>query len=71
VAAWNAVASTLEAQGDLVLGGDVRYFARHLPPVLTDRERLADELLRRARAKRPDRTREDDRVRDRTSEKTR
>ena len=71
VAAWNAVASTLEAQGDLVLGGDVRYFARHLPPVLTDRERLADELLRRARAKRPDRTREDDRVRDRTSERTR
>jgi hypothetical protein len=71
VAAWNAVASTLEAQGDLVLGGDVRYFARHLPPVLTDRERLADELLRRARAKRPDRTREDDRIRDRTSERTR
>lgn len=71
VAAWNAVASTLEAQGDFVLGGDVRYFARHLPPVLTDRERLADELLRRARAKRPDRTREHDRVRDRTSERAR
>jgi hypothetical protein len=71
VAAWDAVASTLEAQGDFVLGGDVRYFARHLPPVLTERERLADELLRRARAKRPDRTREDDRVRDRASERTR
>jgi type IV secretion system T-DNA border endonuclease VirD2 len=71
VAAWNAVASALEAQGDLVLGGDVRYFARHLPPVLTDRERLAAELLRRARAQRPDRTREHDRVRDRTSERAR
>jgi hypothetical protein len=61
----------MESQGEIVLGGHVRYFAKHLPPVLTDRERLADELLRRARAKRPDRTREDDRVRDRTSERTR
>lgn len=71
VAAWNAVASKLEAQGDLVLGGDVRYFAAHLPPVLTDRERLAIEMIERARVKNPDRTRGDDRVRDRTSERTR
>lgn len=71
VAAWNAIASRLEAQGDLVLGGDVRYFASHLPPVLTDRERLAVEMIQRARAKNPNRTREDGRVRDRTSERTR
>jgi hypothetical protein len=71
IAAWNAVASQLEAQGDVVLGGDVRYFAHHLPPVLTDRERLAEEMLQRARAKRPNPTREDGRVRDRRLERTR
>jgi hypothetical protein len=45
VVAWDAIASKLEAQGEVVLGGDVRYFARHLPPLLTDRERLAAKLL--------------------------
>jgi hypothetical protein len=44
IAGWNAVADRLEAQGDLILGGDVRYFAMNLPPVLTDRERLAAEF---------------------------
>jgi hypothetical protein len=68
---WNAVADKLDAQGEDVLGCYVRYFAMHLPPVATDRERLADELLRRARAKTPERTRGDDRVRDRTLERTR
>ena len=71
VDAWNTIASKLEAQGDVQLGDQVRYFARHLPPVLTDRERLAVEMIQRARAKRPDWKREDDRVRDRTSERTR
>ena len=69
--AWNTVASKLEAQGNVDLGDQVRYFARHLPPVLTDRERLAEEMIQRARAKRPDRTLEDDRVRDRAMERTR
>lgn len=71
VDAWNTVASTLEAHGDVQLGDQVRYFVRHLPPVLTDRERLAVEMIQRARAKKPDRTREDDRIRDRTMERTR
>jgi hypothetical protein len=71
VDAWNTVASKLEAQGDIDLGDQIRYFARHLPPVLTDRERLAVEMIQRARAKRPGRTREDDRIRDRTMERTR
>jgi hypothetical protein len=71
VAAWIAIASKLEAQGNIDLGDQVRYFARHLPPVLTDRERLAEEMTQRARAKRPDRTREDDRRRDRTLERAR
>jgi hypothetical protein len=71
VAGWNAVASKLEAQGEIVLGGEVRYFAMHLPPVLTDRERLAAELLQYAKDRRSAKTRGDDRVRDRTLERTR
>jgi hypothetical protein len=45
VAGWNDIASRLESQGEVVLGGDVRYFARHLPRVLTDRERLATGVI--------------------------
>src|SRR5437588_4939360 len=67
---WNAVASKLEDQGEIVLGGHVRYFAMHLPPVLTDRERLAEQFIRFAKAQRSTRTREDDRLRDRTTERT-
>jgi len=32
---WNAVASKLEAQGEIVLGGHVRYF-RHASPACAD-----------------------------------
>jgi len=71
VEGWNAVASQLEAQGEIVLGGHVRYFAMHLPPVVTDRERLAEQFIRFAKAQRSARTREDDRLRDRTTERTR
>jgi hypothetical protein len=67
---WNAVADKLEAQGEIVLGGDVRYFAMNLPPALTDRERLAEQFVRFAKAQRSARTRGDDRVRDRTIERT-
>jgi hypothetical protein len=45
VAGWMGVAATLDAQGEITLAGDVRYFAKHLPPVLTDRERLAATLI--------------------------
>ena len=71
VEGWNAVASKLEAQGEIVLGGHVRYFAMHLPPVLTDRERLAEQIIRFAKAQRSTRTRGDDQLRDRTTERTR
>lgn len=70
VAGWMRIASTLDAQGEIILAGDVRYFANHLPRVLTDRERLAEEWVRflsQHRAK----TRGDDRVRERTLEMTR
>jgi Relaxase/Mobilisation nuclease domain len=71
IAGWMGVAAALEAQGEIVLGGDVRYFANHLPPVLTDRERLAAELIRFAKAQRSAPTRGDDILCDRTIERTR
>jgi hypothetical protein len=43
---WMEVAARLDAQGETVLAGDVRYFASSLPKVLTDREKLASQLLR-------------------------
>ena len=43
---WMEIAARLDAQGEVVLAGDVRYFASNLPKVLTDRERLAVQLLR-------------------------
>lgn len=67
VARWNDIASRLESQGEIDLGGDVRYFARHLPPVLTDRERLATEIIRRLEHRRP----WQELVRDRALERTR
>jgi hypothetical protein len=45
VTGWMGIAATLDAQGEIVLAGDVRYFANHLPKVLTDRERLAEDFL--------------------------
>lgn len=33
------IADTLDLQGEIILAGNVRYFARHLPAVLTDKER--------------------------------
>lgn len=41
VANWMKIADTLDRQGEVVLAGDVRYFAKRLPPALTDTERLA------------------------------
>jgi len=70
LAGWEGVAKALDDQGEIVLAGDVRYFAKRLPPVLTDRERLAVELIertRRAAGKSP----REDRMRDRERERTR
>ena len=68
IANWMQTADVLEAQGEVALASDVRYFAGHLPPVLTDKERLAGEFLRhrqsirvaRRAAGRPTRDRGDD-----------
>ena len=71
VAGWMGVASTLEAQGERTLAGEVRQFATTLPPVRTDRERVAAQLIGYLKAQRSARTREYDLVRDRTLERTR
>ena len=42
---WIRAADILDRQGEVSLAGDVRYFAKHLPPVLTDRERMAAAIL--------------------------
>ena len=46
VSTWIKAADVLDAQGEVILAGEVRYFAKHLPPVLTDRQRLATQFLR-------------------------
>jgi hypothetical protein len=49
----------------------VRSFTTRLPPVLTDRERLAAEFIRHVKAERSVRTRGGEPTRDRTAERTR
>jgi len=71
VAGWKAVADALDGQGEIALAGEVRSFATRLPPVLTDRERLAVEFIRHVKAERAARTRGDERARDGTEERTR
>ena len=52
IASWMKTADALDAQGEVVLAADIRYFASHLPPVLTDKERLAIEFLRHRKSQR-------------------
>jgi hypothetical protein len=47
VGGWMRVADILDGQGEVSLAGDVRYFVKHLPPVLTERERIATGILSR------------------------
>ena len=46
VSVWLRAAEVLDAQGEEILAGEVRYFAKHLRPVLTDRQQLAATFLR-------------------------
>jgi Relaxase/Mobilisation nuclease domain len=71
ISGWLGVAAALDGQGQLELAGDVRYFAQHLPPVLTDRERLAQDFIRHLKARTSSQTRREDTARDRTIEQTR
>jgi hypothetical protein len=45
IANWSTTADLLDAQGERTLASEVRYFARHLPPVLTDKEMVATLFL--------------------------
>ncbi len=64
------VAEVLDAQGEVILAGEVRYFATHLPPVLTDRQRFAAQFIRfkeqQRRAKPEGPVRGDPKVQERT-----
>ena len=71
VSAWMSTAEQLEAQGDVELGREVRHFARHLPPVLTDKERLAIQLLQHVRAQRAQSVDNRESARQRDHERTR
>jgi hypothetical protein len=51
IANWNKTADLLDAQGERTLATEARYFAQHLPPVLTDKERLAVQFLQHMRAR--------------------
>jgi hypothetical protein len=53
IAGWTKIAETLDAQGEIGLAGDVRYFAQTLPRVLTDRERLAAQLAEHLKHRSP------------------
>jgi len=71
LAGWEGVAAALDAQGQIELAGDVRYFAKHLPPVRTDRERLAEVLLRHLKAVRASQSGRENKERDRAIERSR
>ena len=71
VAAWMSVAAALDTQEEIILASDVRYFANHLPPVLTDRERLATDFIRFVNAQKSGRAPGQDTARDHTNERTR
>jgi MobA/VirD2-like, nuclease domain len=58
VAGWLGVGALLDKQEETTLAAEVRQFVRSLPPVLTDRELIATELIRHVNAQRSARTRE-------------
>ena len=71
VSTWMRAAEVLDEQGEEVLAGDVRYFAQRLPPVRTDRQRLAAELIGFAKKRREIEQNGAERVRHKVLERTR
>ena len=53
VESWTKIADALDAQGEVALAGDVRYFTQELPRVLTDREQLGAQFIERLKHKSP------------------
>jgi hypothetical protein len=68
VSQWLKTADVLDAQGEMVLAGDVRQFARRLPPVLTDKEQLAVDFVRHLNAKKSPQTTDPNTTRVRTDD---
>jgi hypothetical protein len=68
---WNKTADALDAQGEVVLAGEVRQFARRLPPVLTVKERIALGLVRILEANRSEAAQSVKPVRERGDDLTR
>ena len=52
VDSWMRAADIVDRQGEISLAGDVRYFVKRLPPVLTERERIATGIIARLHANR-------------------
>jgi hypothetical protein len=52
VTGWLATAELLDAQGEAALAAQLRSFVRQMPPVMTDKERIAAGLLQTLRANR-------------------
>jgi hypothetical protein len=71
IASWMKTADALDAQGEFVLPADVRHFAAHLPPVLTDKERLAIDFIRRRESRRTAQRAPEEPTRERGEEFTR
>jgi hypothetical protein len=71
VAAWTRTADQLHAEGETTLAAEVRSFSRHLPPVLTDRERLAVQFLQHRASRRATSATVGESVRQRDDELTR
>jgi hypothetical protein len=71
VAGWLSVAALLDHQGDAALAGEVRQFVRELPPVLTDRERIATAIMHHSKMQKSGPTRQDDVNGERVPERTR
>ena len=68
---WLGVATLLDQQGEPALAGEVRQFVKILPPVLTDRERLATVFVRHMLARRSTKILEDDSTRKQVPERIR
>lgn len=67
---WLSIADTLDTQGEPILAGEVRYFARHLPRVLTDSEHIASALVEHSQTQ-PTKEPAPEHARDRDMERTR
>ncbi len=49
---WMTIADMLHAQGATTLTGDVRHFAQHMPPLLTNKEMLGTRFAEHHQARR-------------------